>query len=151
MPYCSQCGNQVAEADAFCARCGAGQPRSGVAAHPISRDPFANISPRTAAILCYVPVLGWVACIVVLAAARFRQERAVRFHAFQGLYLFVAWLLNDNVLRRMFESVAHFPVHALISLALLVMSVFMMVKASRDEVYSLPLFGELAERSLAEH
>jgi uncharacterized membrane protein len=28
--------------------------------------------------------------------------------------------------------------------------VFMMVKAARDEAYSLPLFGELAQRSLSE-
>jgi len=34
---------------------------------------------------------------------------------------------------------------------LLAMSVFMMVKASRDEAYSLPIFGELAQRSVSEH
>jgi uncharacterized membrane protein len=31
------------------------------------------------------------------------------------------------------------------------MSVFMMVKASHDEAYSLPLFGELAHRSITEN
>jgi uncharacterized membrane protein len=30
------------------------------------------------------------------------------------------------------------------------MSIFMMIKASHDETYALPLFGELAQRSVAE-
>jgi uncharacterized membrane protein len=38
----------------------------------------------------------------------------------------------------------------MVGLALLIMSVFMMIKASHDEAYSLPLFGELAQRSVAE-
>jgi len=151
MPFCSQCGNQVGPADTFCARCGGRQPKEGPAPHPVSKDPFANVTPRTASILCYVPGIGWVASIVVLAADRFRHDRTVRFHAFQGLYLFVAWLLNDNVVQWALRPLSHFPLHHLISLVLLAMSIFMMVKTSHDEMYSLPLFGELAERSIAEN
>jgi uncharacterized membrane protein len=38
----------------------------------------------------------------------------------------------------------------LMKVAIIATWVFMMVKASRDEVFSLPIIGELAERSLAE-
>ena len=100
--------------------------------------------------LCYVPAIGWIAAIVVLASQRFRSEQTVRFHAFQGLYLFVAWLMNDHVLNWALAPVSHLHLNGLISLALLVMSIFMMVKASHDEAYSLPLFGVLAQRSLSE-
>jgi len=58
-----------------------------------TQDPLSGISPRTASILCYIPVVGWIASIIVLAADRFRNDHRVRFHAFQGLYLFVAWLI----------------------------------------------------------
>ena len=95
-------------------------------------------------------MIGWIASVVVLASERFRAVRSVRFHAFQGLYLGVAWVLNGWVL-------GHLPwgreidiVHNLVSVALLGMSIFMMVKAAHDQEYSLPLFGELAQRSVSE-
>jgi uncharacterized membrane protein len=94
--------------------------------------------------------MGWIAAIIVLASQRFRQNPVVRFHAFQGLYLFVAWLMNDQVLKAALAPISHVPLHALVSLALLIMSIFMMVKAAHDEAYSLPLFGELAHRSMSE-
>jgi uncharacterized membrane protein len=42
-------------------------------------------------------------------------------------------------------------IHSLIQAVLLGMSIFMMVKASHDEAYPLPLFGELAQKSVAEN
>lgn len=117
---------------------------------PPRHDPLASISPRTASVLCYVPGLGWIASVVVLASERFRKNRAVRFHAFQGLYLFVAWLLDGWVLRPMSLLVPQVPIHSLVELVLLGLSIFMIIKAAHDETYSLPLFGELAQRSIAE-
>jgi len=81
--------------------------------------------------------MGWIAAIIVLAAQRFRHVPTVRFHAFQGLYLFVAWLMNDQVLKFALAPISHLHhLHDLVSLVLLAMSVFMMVKASHDEAYS---------------
>jgi uncharacterized membrane protein len=150
MPFCSQCGQSVGGSDAYCPHCGRPQP-GPAAARPAGHDPLSQFSPRTAAILCYVPGLGWIASIVVLASERFRNDRDVRFHAFQGLYLFVAWLLDGWVLRPMFSMIPRMPLNSLVELALLGMSIFMMVKAAHNETYSLPIFGELAHRSVAEH
>ena len=113
-------------------------------------DPLAGIPPRTASILCYIPGIGWIASIIVLASERFRRNRTVRFHAFQGLYLFVAWLMEDWVLRPMFRMAPDLHIHGIIQALLLGMSIFMMVKAAHAEAYPLPLFGELAQRSVAE-
>jgi uncharacterized membrane protein len=149
MPFCSQCGNAVAAADAFCARCGARQPGGTERPNP-ANEPLSGINPRTASILCYIPGVGWIASIIVLASERFRHNRAVRFHAFQGLYLFVAWLMEDWVLRPLFRVIPNLPIHHIIEAALLGMSIFMMVKASHEEAYPLPLLGELAQKSVAE-
>ena len=118
---------------------------------PVVADPLATLNPRTASILCYIPALGWIAAIVVLASQRFRHDRPVRFHAFQGLYLFVAWLMDDWVFRP-WSSMVIPNVHlsGLIQVVLLIMSIVMMVKASHNEAYALPLFGELAQRSIVE-
>jgi uncharacterized membrane protein len=151
MSFCSQCGNQVA-ASLYCGRCGAKQPLDAAAPPPMAaaRDPLAGLNPRTASILCYVPGIGWIASIVVLASDRFRHDRRVRFHGFQGLYLFVAWLLDDQVLRHLLERIPGFPLQHVVQAVLLAMSIFMMVKAAHDEAYPLPLFGELAQKSVAE-
>jgi len=148
MPYCSQCGNQVDAADVFCARCGSRQPGPGPVPRP--GDPFKSITPRTASILCYIPGVGWIASIVVLAAERFRTNRTVRFHAFQGLYLFVAWLIEDWVLNPVFSSIPHIHIDGILKAVLFVMSIFMIIKASHEEMYSLPIIGELAEKSVSE-
>jgi len=146
MPFCSQCGNQVDTGDVYCARCGARQPVPG----PRPADPFSSITPRTASILCYVPGLGWIGSIVVLASQRYRNDRIVRFHAFQGLYLFVAWLIEDWVLTPIFSGIPHVHLDGIIKAVLLFMSIFMIVKASHQEAYSLPIIGELAEKSVSE-
>ncbi len=150
MPFCSQCGNQVGPVDAYCNRCGARQPAGSAAPPPGIGRGLETLSPKTASILCYIPWIGWIAGIVVLASDRFRHDRVVRFHAFQGLYLFVAWLIADQVLRPILGAVAHMRLYGIIEAVLVGVSIFMMVKAAHEEAYSLPLFGELAQRSVAE-
>jgi len=153
MPFCSQCGKPVEATDFFCGKCGARQPLSP-ASGPAPVDPVSrgleSLNPKTASILCYVPWVGWVFAIIVLASDRFRRDRAVRFHAFQGLYLFVAWLISDQVVRPMFFAFTNLHLYHLVQAVLLGASIFMMVKAAHEELYSLPLFGELAQRSVAE-
>jgi uncharacterized membrane protein len=153
MPFCSQCGNHVGPADGFCGRCGARQPGATTApphpAQPLGRG-LESINGKTASILCYIPWVGWIAAIVVLASDRFRHDRAVRFHAFQGLYLFVAWLIADQVIRPLLNGMAHVPIYGIIEAMLIGVSIFMMVKAAHAQEYQLPLFGELAHRSMAE-
>jgi uncharacterized membrane protein len=118
-------------------------------------DYMQGISPRTASLLCYIPILGWIVSIVVLASARFRSDGRVRFHAFQGLYLFVAWLLVDWVLSPMFGFAfwgppfhQFFP--GLMKVILFGAWIFMIIKTSHDEMYKLPILGDLAEKSVSE-
>lgn len=151
MPYCCQCGHKVGSTDTYCGNCGARQP---AALSP--PDYLHGISPRTASLLCYVPILGWLVAILVLASARFRHDTQVRFHAFQGLYLFVAWLIVDWVLSPLlaFPGFWRPPFHrlfpALLKLAIFAAWIFMMIKAAHGERYKLPILGDLAEKSVAE-
>jgi uncharacterized membrane protein len=115
-----------------------------------AHDAFSGIRPRTASILCYIPWIGWVPAVIVLASERFRRDLTVRFHAFQGLYLFVASLLNQVAIRNIAWPLIQIRLADLIGLALVGMQIFMMVKAAHEERYALPVFGELAARSIAE-
>ena len=151
MPYCCQCGKVVGTKDVFCALCGARQPNPAPAT-----DYLHGISSRTASLLCYIPIVGWVVAIVVLASARFRHDTRARFNAFQGLYLFVAWLIVDWVLSPMFHfaSFGGPPIHrifpGLMQVAILCAWIFMIIKTAHDEVYKLPILGDLAEKSVSE-
>lgn len=150
MPYCCQCGKSVGTRDAYCGICGAKQPATSTA----TVDYLGGISPRTASLLCYIPILGWIVSIVVLASARFRTDSRVRFHAFQGLYLFVTWLLVDWVLGPAFGYAFVGPFHqvfpGLMKAVIFGAWIFMIIKTAHDETYKLPILGDLAEKSVSE-
>jgi uncharacterized membrane protein len=153
MPYCSSCGKVVHDRDVFCGSCGTRQPLQTASQFPPPVDALQGISPRAASILCYVPVIGWIAAVVVLASRRFRTHATVRFHAFQGLYLFAAWLFVDWTVRPVFRSFAEpvFRLDRVLEGLIFAASIFMIVKASHQETYSLPIIGELAHRSATEN
>ncbi len=152
MPFCTQCGNQVGAADFYCGRCGMRQPAALPPPAVAPADPLSGISPRTFSIMCYIPVVGWIASVIVLGARRFRTDLTLRFHAFQGLYIFAAWLLVDWAVQPIFNAMPHhvFRLDNLLQLILMGVWIFMLVKTSHGETYSLPILGELAHRSAHE-
>jgi uncharacterized membrane protein len=152
MPYCHSCGKEVHDRDIYCAKCGTPQPHQATAAPPQPIDPLHSMSPRTASILCYVPVIGWIAAVVVLASRRFRLDGTVRFHAFQGLYLFATWLVVNWALRPLFHVIGNhmYRLDSILEAVLFVAAIIMIIKTSQNEVYSLPILGELAHRSATE-
>lgn len=152
MPYCSNCGTLAHDRDLFCGKCGVRQPNAPPRPQTFA-DPFDTLTPRTASILCYIPVVGWIAAVIVLAARKFRTNHTVRFHAFQGLYLFAVWLFIDWGVRPMFRDYADpvFRVDRVLEALLMGVWIFMLVKTSHEEVYVLPVIGELAQRSATEH
>ncbi|RPI19082.1 MAG: hypothetical protein EHM65_01730 [Acidobacteriales bacterium] len=154
MAYCCQCGKPAQDVDRFCGECGAAQPAAASTAG-------GGISPSAASTLCYIPWLGWIPAVIMLASGRFRQDATVRFHAFQGVYIFVAWLVVDWALGPMmgFPLMHGAPrpwllpglsLTALLKGLLMFTWIFMLVKTSQGATYKLPLVGELAARSVAE-
>ena len=158
MLYCSNCGGPVNPGDAFCGKCGGAQPGTSPAAPPpiptagpaTSPGVADGLTPQTAATLCYVPWFGWIASIYVLASERFRQERDTRFHAFQGLYLFVTWLIVDKVIAPIMGSGFRYGIGWPLRLAVIGAGIFMLVKTSQRERVKLPIIGDLAEKSASE-
>jgi uncharacterized membrane protein len=92
--------------------------------------------------------------IVVLASAKYRDDFETRFHAFQGLYLFVAWLIVQWVVGPVMSVPSHFllgfRVEPVLKAMLIFAWVFMLIKVSQRERFKLPIIGELAEKSVSE-
>jgi uncharacterized membrane protein len=161
MPFCTQCGGLVETGDAFCAQCGSPQAeRAGSAdadapkrasGSPRPKQEFlSGMSPRTASLLGYIPFIGWIGSIVILASVRFRQNKDVRFHAFQGLYLYAAYFLGGWFLREFLDYEGVRKLRGIYELVIVAIQVFMLVKTSQDEKFALPFLGELADRSVSE-
>jgi uncharacterized membrane protein len=156
MPYCTNCGSEVISNAAFCAHCGQPQPgsyRTGAAPTPVA-GPFDSITPRTASILCYIPVFGIIPAIIILASQRFRANAIVRFNAFQSVYLFVAWLIVSTALPIVLLDMPGWGLEhgmlELMKLAFLVCWIVLLVKASQGQQLHLPVIGDLAARSTTE-
>jgi uncharacterized membrane protein len=76
------------------------------------------------------------------------------FHAFQGLYLAIAWLLVDWLLKPMFyysgmmgRNFVPGMIHAVIFVAWIVT----LIKVHQGEDPRIPIIGEIAEKSAQDH
>jgi len=154
MAFCSNCGTQVE--GQFCPKCGAsvaGAPGSTYAppVSPVSVQP--GISINGASALCYL--LGFITGIIFLVLAPYNQDRRVRFHAFQSIFLNVGVIVVQvavTIVSLMFHAVSFAlgmmisSLHLLVALGFFMVWLFVMWKAYQGEKLVLPFIGPLAER-----
>src|SRR6266850_2350588 len=100
MPFCANCGSQVD--GRFCPKCGAAiAGGAGPAAAPAGvpspgGTPYAAATPvgltdNVASALCYS--VGFITGILFLVLAPYNQNPKIRFHAFQSIFLNVAFII----------------------------------------------------------
>ncbi len=149
MAFCAKCGAQVAAGATFCQQCGtavAATPTSGAAAPPpAASQTVASTSGMTsnvAGLLCYLPFVGWIVSIIFLMIEPQKNDRFVRFHAFQAIFLaviaYLLWWATGYALS--------YALYGLLRLAIFILQIFMMFKAYNNERFKLPVIGDLAEK-----
>lgn len=158
MPFCSSCGAPVE--GRFCAKCGspvegAASPAGGSApASPVAAGTAQAMADNVASMLCYI--LGFITGIIFLVMEPYKRNRAVRFHAYQSIFLsvafFAAWIVFQ-VFAGMLTAVHLWfllPLVALVGLFIwmggLVLTVLLMVKAYQGKTWVLPVIGPLAQK-----
>ena len=151
--FCAKCGTAV---DATAAPSGAaapGTPAYSTATAP-GAQPYAaptttagGMAPNVAGTLSYL--LGFITGILVLVLAPYNQDKFVRFHAFQSIFLSVAWFVV-NIAQAMLWVVLPWGVASMLSMligfAFFGAVIFLMVKAYQGERFKLPIIGDLAEK-----
>ena len=154
MPFCATCGAPVE--GRFCAKCGSavaeGAPPAGAAPPPPGPGPqpapaAAGMTDNVASALCYV--LGFITGIVFLVLAPYNQNKAVRFHAFQSIFLSIAWILISvvfNIIVGVLQIFSLYFLSPLIGLAFFVLWIYMIIAAYQGKKVVLPVIGPIAQQ-----
>jgi uncharacterized membrane protein len=159
MAFCSKCGTQVNEGASFCQACGAAASGAGVAsAIPMGAPPVAasaGMTNNVAGLLCYI--LGIITGVIFLVIDPYKNNRFVRFHAFQSIFFWLAcfafWIVWSQILVGMLFSGGGLGMlgmfglfFTLVRLAMFGCWIFLMIKAYNNEEFRLPIIGDLAAK-----
>jgi len=106
------------------------------------------MADNVASALCYV--LGFITGILFLVLAPYNQNRVVRFHAFQSIFLSVAAIAIRIVLMIIFSMISGFFMGAMLSslvfLVFFVIWILMIVFAYQGKTTVLPIIGPIARQ-----
>jgi uncharacterized membrane protein len=170
MAFCASCGAQVE--GRFCAKCGS-QVAAGAAgpappppaasagvppgssyvppAGPVGIPAATPMADNVASALCYV--LGLITGIIFLVIAPYNQNRTVRFHAFQSIFLNVGIIVLDIAMGLIFSvlfRIIGWWIAALIwpifGLFVLFLWLMMMFQTYQGKTVVLPIIGPLAQQ-----
>jgi uncharacterized membrane protein len=155
--FCPNCGASVN--GRFCAKCGtsmdaaaapAGSAAPGAHPHAVPVATAGAMAPNVAGALAYL--VGFITGILFLVLAPYNQDKFVRFHAFQSIFLNAAWIAFWIIQTMLFImlpwalSTLLSMLSMLVSLGFLVLWIVLMVKAYQGERFKLPIIGDLAEK-----
>jgi uncharacterized membrane protein len=102
---------------------------------------------NVASALCYV--LGFITGIIFLVVEPYSKNRAVRFHAFQSIFMSVAVIAVDIVLSVVFPVLPwslYYLVVRLFGLACFGLWVYVIYSAYQGKPVVLPVIGPLAQK-----
>jgi uncharacterized membrane protein len=146
MPFCPNCGSSVD--GQFCAKCGTSMagaaPAAGYNAPPVAAT---GLNENMAATLCYV--LGLITGILFLVLAPYNQNRNIRFHAFQSIFLHLSVIAFYIVLGFMvhaFLGFMGFMMYPLIGLAVFALWLYILFSTYQGKKVVLPVIGQLAQQ-----
>src|SRR5262245_45335827 len=116
-----------------------------------SPAPSTGMSNNVAGALCYL--FTWVTGLIFLLIEPYKNDKTVRFHAFHSLFFVVGMIAVyiGMIVLRMILAVIHLgllmlPIWAILGLGIFATWVFLMFKAYNNQIFKLPIIGDLAAK-----
>lgn len=105
-----------------------------------------GLSENAAGGLAYITIIP---AIIFLLVEPYNRSSYIRFHAWQCIFLAIAWIVVDvvvGVCGRVlpFMGLLAFGLYPLVSLAMLILWIMVLIKAFNGERFKLPIIGDLA-------
>jgi uncharacterized membrane protein len=114
----------------------------------------AGLQPNVAGALAYL--VGLITGILFLVIDPFKNDRFVRFHAFQSIFFHLTWIVFSilwGIVGMMLSAISHglflfiqVPVHLLIWLGGFCVWLYLMYSAYQGKSVQLPIIGPLAAK-----
>ena len=148
--FCPNCGSPAT--GSFCPNCGAkisgtATGATGTSYSSVPPAAFAGgLTENVASALCYL--LGFITGIIFLVVAPYNQNRTIRFHAFQSIFLNIA-LFACHIFVLLLAAVTHglaIFLSPVVSLIFFLLWLYMMFTAFNNKKIRLPVIGDLAEK-----
>ena len=141
---CAACGQALPDNAAFCPGCGRSISEPPVLEQELVLGTTGGLRDNIAGVLAY---LTFIPALIFVFRPPFNQNRYIRFHSFQCLFLCLAIVVVAITLRLL--SGLSFLIAALLSVVFLVGLVILwlvlLLKAFLGERFKLPVIGNLAE------
>ena len=152
MAFCNKCGAQLGPGMTFCGACGAAV--GALAGSQAAPAACGAITSNVAALLAYV--FGLVTGIIFLVLEPYKNDKFVRFHAFQSIFFNIAVIVFWIAYNIVIAILAHLSFGILgivgwflgpvIGLAVFAYWLFLMFKAYNNQRYVIPFVGQFAEK-----
>ncbi len=146
MAFCASCGAQME--GKFCGKCGASVDAASApgGAAPQPTPAATGMTDNAASALCYV--LGLITGILFLVLAPYNQNKKIRFHAFQSIFLSIAWILVSMVINIVFAALHMYSLlflSPLIGLAFFILWIYLIISSYQGKTVVLPVIGPIAQ------
>ena len=99
---------------------------------------------NVASALCYTLLI--ITGVLFLVLEPYNRDRAVRFHAFQAIFLGAAWMIVSVVAGTLFGTVRLYFLSPFIGVAFVVLWIYMIVITYQGKMTVLPFIGPIAQR-----
>ena len=144
MAFCAGCGAQMPDGSATCPKCGkatAAQSVGGGAAAAPAPTATGGMDPKLAAALSYL----WITAIIFLLIEPYKNNKFVRFHSFQSLFLGIAFFVLNTILSITIIGLVLVP---FTGLAHLILAIVGGVKAYGGVEWEIPVIGGIAKKQV---
>ena len=106
-----------------------------------------GLSDSAASRLAYITIIP---AIIFLVVPPYNQKPLIRFHAWQSIFLCIAWIVCAIALTilRMMPFIGWFtwPLHLVVDLGLFILWIIVLIKAFNGERFKIPVIGDFAEK-----